>query len=236
MRLETAARAHVGGRRGSDRGSGPRRPRARHVRGARPGEPRGLPVPRHARARPPAAVPAALPRGEPALLRSAGVAGGPARGRGVREGIVPRWAIAAGARWLFDEPYCTRPMRHEGSGDEGPRTGEPLSYEWREGGRWHGLSGRAAAPIGPAAPGSLQEFVVERYWGYTRHSNGHTVEYRVGHPPWRLWAVDRPQVSLDGSRVYGERLGAFLAAPPLSAVIADGSPVTVSWGSRLLAD
>jgi uncharacterized protein YqjF (DUF2071 family) len=162
---------------------------------------------------------------------------GPRRGVVFVKEVVPRWAIAAGARWLFDEPYCTRPMRHEGSGDgEEPRPGDPLSYEWREGSRWHGLSARVGAFIGPAPPGSLQEFVIERYWGYTRRRNGRTVEYRVRHPPWRLWAAGQPLANLDGPQVYGDRLGTILAAPPLSGVVADGSPVTVSWGRGLLAD
>ena len=148
--------------------------------------------------------------------------------------IVPRWPIAAGARWLFNEPYCTMPMRHRGDLVQGePEPGGVLSYEWKTGGRWQRLSARVGPLVGPAAPGSSQEFVVERYWGYTRQRNGGTVEYRVSHPSWRLWAAHEPAIDIDLTGLYGPRLAPYLAGPPWSAVIADGSPVTVSRGARV---
>jgi uncharacterized protein YqjF (DUF2071 family) len=148
--------------------------------------------------------------------------------------IVPRWAIAAGARWLFGEPYCTMPMRHvAGPPDAEPRTGEALSYEWRNGGRWHRLSARIGAPIGPDTSRSVHDFVIERYWGFSRRRDGGSVEYRVRHPPWRLWSVEEPRIEMDAARLCGPQLGEALAGPPRFAVIADGSPVTVSWGTRL---
>lgn len=148
--------------------------------------------------------------------------------------IVPRWPIAAGARWLFGEPYRTMPMRHHADVLDGePRPGGVLSYEWKSAGRWHRVSARAGAPLGPATPGSHEGFVIERYWGYTARRRTGTAEYRVRHPPWRLWVAEEPSIEMDAVALYGARLGRFLQGPPCSAVIADGSSVSVSWGIRL---
>lgn len=148
--------------------------------------------------------------------------------------IVPRWPIALGARWLFNEPYRTMPMRHHVDLAGGaPRAGGTLAYEWKSSGRWHQLSARVGTRLGPAVPGSPQEFVVERYWGYTRQRNGSTVEYRVRHVPWTLWTGSDPRLDIDATALYGAALGSRLAEPPCSAIIADGSAVTVSRGARL---
>lgn len=151
----------------------------------------------------------------------------------VRE-IVPRWPIAAGARWLFNEPYCTMPMRHRTDLDAGaPRPGGTFAYEWKAAGRWNRLAARVGSSLGRATPGSAQEFVVERYWGYTRQRDGTTVEYRVRHPPWGLWWAAEPALDVDYGGLYGSDLACLGTSPPWSALIADGSAVTVSRGTRV---
>lgn len=147
--------------------------------------------------------------------------------------IVPRWPIAAGARWLFNEPYCTMPMRHDVARLEA--SGGTLAYEWRWQDRWHRVSAQVGDRLGPPEAGTPYEFLVERHWGYTRQRNGATVEYRVRRPAWTLWAAREPRIDLDTAGLYGSRLAPFLAQPPATAVIADGSAVTVSWGTRLRA-
>ena len=144
----------------------------------------------------------------------------------VRE-IVPRLAIATTARVVYNEPYVALPMRHT----FGPRRNDGVpalvDYGWRSAGDWCTLS---AEPVGdgrPAPEGSHEEFITEHYWGYTRQRDGSTVEYRVEHPRWRVWNVERAVVSGDVSELYGPVLATILRAPPSSAFLADGSPVVV---------
>jgi uncharacterized protein YqjF (DUF2071 family) len=96
----------------------------------------------------------------------------------VRE-LVPRAAVAALARWTYNEPYLALPMDHQASlgGAEGQ-----AEYRWRHGGRWQRLAASVSGPARPAAPGSAEEFITEHYWGYTGQRDGGTVEYRVEHP------------------------------------------------------
>ena len=148
----------------------------------------------------------------------------------VRE-IVPRWAIAAVARWVYGEKYVACPMRStvEPPGGGGGR----LSYGWRSGGMEHAIDVAFGGPAALPAPGSEEEFITEHYWGYATQRDGSTVEYRVEHPQWRVWAAAQASLSAGVGDFYGDEWAPFLRAEPSSAFVADGSPVVVRRGVRL---
>ncbi len=152
----------------------------------------------------------------------------------IRE-LVPRVAIATTARAIYNEPYRSLPMRHS-FGAPGPE-GMPLSveYAWRVRGEWTSLRAETRGVGQHAEPGSQEEFITEHYWGYTRQRDGSTVEYEVGHPRWKVWAVEAATISGDVESVYGSELAAVLRGRPASAFIADGSAVTVYAPSQLTA-
>ena len=151
----------------------------------------------------------------------------------IRE-LVPRRVIAAVARLTYNEPYTALPMRHQ-LGPRDVRTGAPtvLEYGWRHRGNWCRLS---AEPIGVAQPlqaGSEEEFIAEHYWGYTRQRDGGTVEYRVEHPPWRVWQVQDARLDGDVVPLYGTELASAVSCTPASAFVADGSAVSLSLPVRV---
>jgi hypothetical protein len=147
----------------------------------------------------------------------------------VRE-IVPRPAVAALARLAYNERYVSLPMRHRV--DVAP-VGGSAEYAWRHGGRWSSLGARFSGAPAPWAAGSQEEFITEHYWGYTAQRDGGTVEYRVEHPPWRVWRADEAALDTDVAALYGLGFAAPLAAPPASAFVADGSPVVVRRARRI---
>jgi hypothetical protein len=151
----------------------------------------------------------------------------------VRE-FVPRCAIALVARWLYNEPYTAVPMRHElevrGTAEGGPGG---AAFLWWLGGRWHRLEVQVASRPEVPAPGSEGEFVTRRHWGYTAERDGGCLEYAVEHPPWRVWRAASSALDCDVRTVYGEAFAESLGTPPRSALLADGSPVTVHRGHRL---
>lgn len=150
--------------------------------------------------------------------------------------LVPRWLITAGARVLFGEPYHTVPMRSRLETEPGsaPRDVRFLEYEWYWGGRWHRLAARAALPMGPIEPGSRTAFLLERHWGYTPRRSG-ALEYRVTRPGWRACVASHPVLEADTTELYGKVLGPILSGPPASALVADGSAISVSFGSRIVS-
>ncbi|MEM7048860.1 MAG: DUF2071 domain-containing protein [Acidobacteriota bacterium] len=148
----------------------------------------------------------------------------------VRE-LVPRRAIAAIARWLYNEPYSAVPMSSRGEVD--PESGGELRYLWKTDGTYFGLSARAEGPARQLEAGSAAEFITEHYWGYTRQRDGGTAEYQVEHPPWRVWEAAEASFEGDGATLYGNAFGELLAQPPTSAFVAIGSEVAVYPGRRL---
>jgi hypothetical protein len=146
----------------------------------------------------------------------------------VRE-IVPRRAIAYLARRLYGEPYSAFPMTHAIE----QRTDQlRCRYEWQRDGEREFVAAAARGEPQPIAPGSLEEFITEHYWGYTARGEGCT-QYQVEHPPWHVWRATEAQFKADVAELYGARFVAALSAPPASAFIADGSPVSVRRGSAL---
>jgi uncharacterized protein YqjF (DUF2071 family) len=148
----------------------------------------------------------------------------------VRE-LVPRVAIAAIARWLYNEPYLAVPMDHAIALDAA--TGGGVAYRWQHEGRRFSLEARVSGPARLLVPGSEAEFITEHYWGYTRQRDGGTLEYEVTHPRWDIWTADTARFDGAADRLYGAGFADVLAAPARSAFVAVGSPVAVFRGRRL---
>jgi len=147
----------------------------------------------------------------------------------VRE-LVPRFAIAAIARLVYNEPYLSVPMRHR---THVSLEGGEIEYAWRFGGTDFSLGATLEGSAESLVAGSEAEFITEHYWGYTRQRDGGTLEYEVEHPPWRVWATPRATFTGPAALLYGDAFGAALASAPRSAFVADGSPVAVYAGRRI---
>ena len=149
----------------------------------------------------------------------------------IRE-LVPRRAIAAVARWAYNEPYRAVPMR-SATPAAGAAVPGRLRYEWRTAGRWQRVAATAVGPPRVPAAGSEAAFVTQHHWGYTRQRDGATIEYAVEHPAWRVWEAIEPELNADIAGLYGVTLTTALSGAPASTFIAEGSAVVVSAPRRL---
>jgi hypothetical protein len=148
----------------------------------------------------------------------------------IRE-LVPRYAIAAIARVLYNEPYLSVPMHHRSRVDR--HRGGDIEYGWRYGGQEFSVAASVEGSAQMLEGGSEAEFITEHYWGYTRQRDGGTLEYEVEHPPWRVWAAPRATFTGPARALYGPVFGEVLGGPLRSACVAEGSAVTVSAGCRI---
>jgi hypothetical protein len=140
----------------------------------------------------------------------------------IRE-VVPKRAIAAVARSLYNEKYVALPMKHH-------IAPELLRYEWGD------HSKLELIPMGNpllAADGSEEQFITEHYWGYTVQRDGGSIEYKVTHVPWRLWQARSARFEGDAVSLYGEEFAWILSRQPDSAFLAEGSAVQVMRGVRI---
>ena len=146
----------------------------------------------------------------------------------VRE-IVPRVAVAAVARIVYNEKYSAMRMRNRIEADP------PLvEYEWRHRGRWNWMIARGDGHSAIPPDGSEESFITEHYWGYARQRDGGTVEYRVDHPQWEVMRASVAALECDAATIYGQEFAEYLSADPSSAFIANGSEIRVYPGRRIV--
>jgi hypothetical protein len=157
--------------------------------------------------------------------------------------IVPKRAIAWVARAVYGENFVAMPMRHRTEEAGGTlKSDTPVEYgwrhksAWRDKGTWVQLGVTPQGNPLPLAEGSFEEFIAEHYWGYARQRDGGTREYRVEHPPWRVWQTSRAFLEADAASLYGPEFASCLDAPPHSAFLAEGSEVAVYPGVPLSLD
>jgi hypothetical protein len=143
----------------------------------------------------------------------------------IRE-IVPRRAVAAVARLVFNENYVCLPMFHKIDSTK-------AEYGWQCNRHWNSIAvetdGRGAFP----ESGSAEQFITEHYWGYSRQTDRGCLEYEVRHEPWRVWTAHDARFEGDAAPLYGPELARVLTATPDSAFLADGSAVRVFRGERI---
>ena len=153
----------------------------------------------------------------------------------IRE-LVPKPAIAWTARALYNEPYEALPMRSETPGTPTETPGL-VRYAWRRrttaGETWEHVATRTTGDAAVPAEGTEAQFITEHYWGYTRQRDSSTIEYEVRHPSWRVWAGEDAELRVDVATLYGPTFAGPLAGAPRSAFVAEGSPVSVHWPTRL---
>ena len=150
--------------------------------------------------------------------------------------VVPRRAITLVARTFYGEPYRTHPMRHRIELSHLPDAPIPdtigVSYALRLKGRWQTLAVTADPTPTPMAHGSLEEFITEHYFGYTRHRRGAS-EYEVQHPRWSTYPIRSTHISFDTAALYGPAFATLAQRPPDHILLAEGSRITVLPGHRL---
>jgi hypothetical protein len=148
----------------------------------------------------------------------------------IRE-IVAKRAVAHIARLAYGEKYACFSMHHAVAMNEAAVRTE---YRWQGDGQCCRLYAEAPAPCSLPREGSLEQFITEHYWGYSARRPGHCLEYQVSHAQWHVWPAARSGFEGDGNAIYGHELGGVLKHQPDSAFIADGSPVLVHAGRRIV--
>jgi uncharacterized protein YqjF (DUF2071 family) len=152
--------------------------------------------------------------------------------RGAKRGVVfirelvPRYAVAAIARWAFNENYSCVPMSHRIEAGK-------VQYTWKLGSDRCVMTIETAGESFLPPESSLSQFITEHYWGYASQKGGGCLEYEVQHPPWSVWNAKSASFSGDVDALYGREFAQILKRDPDSAFLAKGSQVTVFKGKRV---
>jgi uncharacterized protein YqjF (DUF2071 family) len=148
--------------------------------------------------------------------------------------IVPKPAITLLARALYGEAYRTARTRHTWATTP---TSLDVRYDWKHRGHWQTVSAHASPQPEPIAPNSLNEFITEHYWGYTKRRilfgrPGGTGEYGVAHPRWQVYPLISTHIEADFGSLYGPSFAPLTQREPDHVLLAEGSPIAIRSGSH----
>lgn len=139
--------------------------------------------------------------------------------------FVPAPLIMIGARLFYRQPYFPALISHAVTSHDGY-----LSVQTRFRNRQHRGELNLTARNEPTVPSddSVEHFLKEHYWGFHIDRDGETFAYRVEHPVWTTYPVERAEVTVDPGVLLG---GAWRSidwnTARHSVVFAEGSGATV---------
>jgi len=139
---------------------------------------------------------------------------------------VPYKLVAWLANKLYKENYIAIPTKSLIVNSESTKN---IKYEWRINRRWNHISVNTARENEQMLPGSVEEFIFEHYYGYTKINSQLSLEYKVNHPRWQVYKLIDYSILCDFKSMYGNDFSLLSNHQPDSVIIAKGSPVTVKW-------
>jgi uncharacterized protein YqjF (DUF2071 family) len=154
------------------------------------------------------------------------------QGNTIKRGVVfinetvPYKSVAWLANKLYKEHYISIPTKnkiHIG------HSTKKIRYEWKTNKTWNHLEVDAVTETENMVKDSIEEFIFEHYYGYTKIDDQLSQEYQVNHPRWQVNKVMNYTIGCDFTSMYGNDFSFLCNQKPDSVIIAEGSPVTVKW-------
>jgi len=139
---------------------------------------------------------------------------------------VPYKIVAWLANRLYKEHYMAIPTKNL---IEVTNAAKNIRYEWKINKIWNHIAVNAVVENEKMLPGSIEEFIFEHYYGYTKINDHLSQEYKVNHPSWQVNKVIDYSIDCDFKSMYGNDFSFLSKHQPHSVIIAEGSPVTVKW-------
>ena len=153
-------------------------------------------------------------------------------GNELRRGVVfinetvPNKIVAWVANQLYKEHYIAIPTKHNWNFTHGKKE---IGYQWKVGSKWNSLKVIASDVKLKMAAGSIEEFIFEHYYGYTKVNPEQSIEYKINHPSWEINPIESFEIDCDFAAFYGEDFAVLNNTEPNSIMIAEGSEISVDW-------
>ena len=95
--------------------------------------------------------------------------------------------------------------------------------------KWHSIAVTSSNQSESMKKDSLEQFIFEHYFGYTKVNNYKTEEYKLQHPSWKTRKVIDHIIACDFEAMYGKAFAVLNQTEPEGVFIADGSSVGIEW-------
>jgi uncharacterized protein YqjF (DUF2071 family) len=152
-------------------------------------------------------------------------------GNKVKKGVVfinetvPFKIVALLANKLYKEHYISIPTKNNIRITDK----KEIKYEWKTEKKWNSISIHSDTQQYEIEPSTIEEFIFERYYGFTKLNHYSTQEYKIFHPKWVTNKIQENTITCDFGKMYGDAFSNLTNQKPDSVILAEGSEVAVNW-------
>jgi uncharacterized protein YqjF (DUF2071 family) len=139
---------------------------------------------------------------------------------------IPHKIVAWMANTLYKEHYTVVPTKHSISKDS---SHQKIHFDWQLNKKWNSIYVENRLSSQPMLEDTLEKFIYEHYYGYTKVSDDKTEEYRLHHPSWEIHEVIDYKIDCDFKAMYGDSFSVLNNTKPAAVFIAKGSSVAIEW-------
>ena len=133
--------------------------------------------------------------------------------------------VALLANKLFKEHYISIPTTNSIK----IAKNKHIQYDWKRKGKWNSISVGSEIEKHKIQSSTIEEFIFERYFGFTKLNENRSQEYRINHTKWMTNLITSAEVKCDFENMYGKAFSNLNNLQPDSILLAEGSSVTVNW-------
>ena len=139
---------------------------------------------------------------------------------------IPYPIVAWMANKLYNEHYTVVPTKHKIVEE---KLVKKVKFEWMLNNKWNAIAVTSSIASEKMKPNSLESFIYEHYYGYTKTADNKTEEYKLQHPSWKVSEVIDYEIDCDFETMYGKSFAVLNLTKPEAVFIADGSAVGIEW-------
>lgn len=139
---------------------------------------------------------------------------------------IPYRLVAWIANKLYKEHYTVVPTKHQLSGNS---ESNQIKFEWMLQKKWNSIAVDFDSKTESMKTDSLEKFIYEHYYGYTKINEHQTEEYQLRHPSWKTHKVTNYKIDCDFEAMYGKSFSILNQTQPSAVFIAEGSDVAIYW-------
>ena len=139
---------------------------------------------------------------------------------------IPYRIVAWVANKLYKEHYTVVPTKHSITEEADSKK---IKFEWLLNKKWNSIYVEASNKSQSMKKDTLEKFIYEHYFGYTKIDENNTEEYRLQHPSWKINTVLDAKIDCDFKAMYGEAFSILNETKPEAVFIAEGSSVKIEW-------
>ncbi len=139
---------------------------------------------------------------------------------------IPYRIVAWMANKLYKEHYTVVPTKHfiQQINDK-----QQVKFDWLLNKKWNHILVETEVASKEMLHNSLEEFIYEHYYGYTKVNEISTEEYRLQHPSWKVCKMLNYNINCDFAAMYGPEFSILNETKPTAVFLAKGSSVKVDW-------